>query len=109
MMRSSRTSYVVLGVILMAAPFSAQNVNLKHPDDVSAQKQVTPDEMRDRAAHVQLQKDAKELAGLCVSVSDDMGHVTQGMLSKDALEKLKRMEKLSKRVRDELAQIPATP
>jgi hypothetical protein len=51
----------------------------------------------------------KELAGLCASVSDDMGHVKQGLLSKDALEKLKRMEKLSKRVREELTQTSTAP
>jgi hypothetical protein len=38
-----------------------------------------------------------------------MDHVNQGLLSKDALEKLKRMEKLSKRVREELAQTPTAP
>jgi len=59
--------------------------------------------MRTHAVTIQLQKDAKELAGLCASVSDDMDHVKQGILSKDALEKLKRMEKLSKRVREELS------
>jgi hypothetical protein len=51
----------------------------------------------------------KELAGLWASVSDDMDHVKQGVLSKDAFEKLKRMEKLAKRVREELTQTSTTP
>ncbi len=58
---------------------------------------------------LRLQKDAKELAGLCASVSDDMDHVKQGLLSKAAPEKLKRMEKLAKRVREELTQTSTAP
>jgi len=65
--------------------------------------------MRARAASLQLRKDAKELAGLWASVSDDMDHVKQGVLSKDAFEKLRRMEKLAKRVREELTQTSTTP
>lgn len=65
--------------------------------------------MRAHATSLQLQKDAKELAELCASVSDGMDHVKQGLLSKDAFEKLKRMEKLAKRVREELTQTSTTP
>jgi hypothetical protein len=65
--------------------------------------------MRAHATSLPLQKDAKELAGLCASVSDGMDHVKQGLLSKDAFEKLKRMEKLAKRVREELTQTSTTP
>jgi hypothetical protein len=65
--------------------------------------------MRDNAAHVQLQKDEKELGGLCTSISSDMESVTQGVLPKNELEKLKRLEKLSKRVREQLAQSSVSP
>ena len=65
--------------------------------------------MRARAANVQLQKDAKELAALCASVSSDMDGVKQGLMSKDLPEKLKRVEKLSKQVRQLLAQTPVPP
>jgi hypothetical protein len=108
-MRYAGVLCLLLGVLLVAVPVPSQNVNLKHPNDVSVQKSITPEEMRDRAAHLQLQKDAKELAELCGSVSDDMDHVKQGLLSKDAPEKLKRMEKLSKRVREELTQTSTAP
>ena len=109
-MRSSRCFRLVLGVLLVAAaPLSSQNVNTMHPQEIDAQKHSSPDDMRHSAASLQLRKDAKELAELCASVSDDMEHVKQGLLSKDALEKLKRMEKLSKRVREELTQTPTAP
>jgi hypothetical protein len=98
-----------LGILLEVIAVSAQNVNLKHPNDISAQKQITPDEMRDRAAQVQLQKDAKELSELCASIPPDMDGVKQGLLPKDGLDKLKRLEKLSKRVREELAQFSVAP
>jgi hypothetical protein len=98
-------------MLLAAVNVSGQNVNLKHPGEVSVQKQITPEEMRDRAARVQLQKDAKELGEICASIPTDMDGVKQGVLSKDVLEKLKRVEKLSKRVREELTQasVPSVP
>jgi len=108
-MRSSRRFRLALGVLLLAAPLSSQSVNPMRPQEIEAQKHSSPEDLRARAANLQLQKDVKELAGLCASVSNDMDHVNQGLLSKDALEKLKRMEKLSKRVREELAQTPTAP
>jgi Na+/phosphate symporter len=92
-----------------AAPLLSQNVNTMHPEEISAQKHQSPDDMRARAANVQLQKDAKELAELCASVSSDMDGVRQGLMSKDLPEKLKRVEKLSKQVRQVLAQTPVPP
>lgn len=109
-MRSSRCFRLVFGVLLVAAaPLSGQNVNPMHPQEIDVQKHPSPEDVRTRAASLQLQKDAKELAGLCASVSDDMDHVKQGLLSKDALEKLRRMEKLSKRVREQLTQTSPAP
>ena len=108
-LRSSQCFRLVLGVLLGVAPLSSQSVNPMHPQEIEVQKHTSPDDMRAHAASLQIQKDVKELAGLCASVSDDMNHVKQGVLSKDALEKLKRMEKLSKRVREELTQTSTTP
>jgi len=105
----SRGTLYLLYVLLAAIPLHSQNVNLKRPEEVGVQKQITPEEMRDRAARVQLQKDAKELADLCASVPPAMDGVKQGVLSKDVLEKLKRVEKLSKRVREELTQASPAP
>jgi hypothetical protein len=106
-MRLSR--WFLLGILLVPVPLPSQNVNLKHPQEIEAQKPTTPEDMRARVAYVQLQKDAKELAGLCGSVSDDMDRVKQGLLPKDSVEKLKRLEKLTKRVREELAQTSTAP
>ena len=107
-MRCTPSLHVLLGLLFLAVPLPSQNVNLKHPEDVAGQKQTTPEEMRDRASNLQLQKDAKELAELCSSVPADMEGVRQGAIKKDMPEKLKRLEKLSKRVREELMR-SATP
>jgi len=87
---------------------AGQNVNIKHPEDIDVQHQPTVDEMRDRAGRIQLQKDAKELGELCATIPGDMDAVKQGLLAKDVLEKLKHVEKLSKRVREELVSATAT-
>ncbi len=52
----------------------------------------------------QLQHDAKELADLSASVPADINRVNRGLLPKDVIEKLRRIEKLSKRLRTRLTQ-----
>ena len=106
-MRSSRLLCLLIG--LLTVPLSGQNVNPMHPEEISAQKHPSPDDMRARTANVQLQKDAKELAELCASVPGDMDGVKQGLMSKDLVDRLKRMEKLSKHVRELLTQASSAP
>ncbi len=108
-MRSTRLLWLLIGVLVIAVTLPSQNINLKHPEDIQVQKHPSPDDMRARVANLQLQKDAKELAELCSSVPGDMDAVKQGLLSQDMLEKLKRMEKLSKRVREQLTRASTAP
>jgi hypothetical protein len=98
-------------LVVLPVPFllQGQNVNPMHPVEIQAQKHPSPDDMRNRVANLQLQKDAKELAELCASVPDDMARVKQGLLSKDVVEKLKRVEKLSKGVREQLTRTTNVP
>jgi len=53
---------------------------------------------------LELQREAKELLELSQSLQPDMESVNRGILPKDTIEKLKRIEKLSKRLRGELGQ-----
>jgi hypothetical protein len=62
---------------------------------LDAQKRPTVDMVR-------LQHDAQELAELSASIHADVERVNRGLLSKDVVEKLKRVEKLSKHLRSEL-------
>lgn len=50
----------------------------------------------------QVQRDAQELLDLTQSLQPDIASVNQGLLPKKALDKLKRIEKLSKHLRSEL-------
>jgi hypothetical protein len=108
-MRSTGLLCLLIGFLLIAIPLQSQNVNLKHPEEMQVQKHPSPDDMRARVANLQLQKDAKELAELCASVPSDMDNVKQGLLSQDMLERLKRVEKLSKRVREQLTRASTAP
>ena len=51
----------------------------------------------------QLQKEADELAQAAQSIPSDVESVRKGMLPKDVIQKLKQIERLSKRLRNELA------
>jgi hypothetical protein len=51
---------------------------------------------------VQLNRDAQELSELSKSVLLDIQRVNRGLLPKDTIDKLKRIEKLSKHLRSEL-------
>ena len=106
-MRFTRLFCLLVGVVVVPAALRTQNVNPMHPEEIQVQKHTSPEDMRERLANVQLQKDAKELAELCASVPGDMDGVKQGLLSKDLLEKLKRVEKLSKHVREQLTRASA--
>jgi len=54
-----------------------------------------------------LQRKARELSDLARTLPADIDNVNHGLLSKDVIEKLKRIEKLSKHLRGEIA--PWTP
>jgi len=51
----------------------------------------------------QIQQEADELSKLAQTIPADVRSTTQGLLSKDLLEKLKRIEKLSKHLRSEVS------
>jgi len=97
--------YLFLAFSLL--PAAGQNVNPANPVEIQAQKHVSPEEMRARLASVEFHKDAKELSELCATVPKDMDGVRQGMVAKDVIERLKRLEKLSKRVREQLTRTTA--
>jgi hypothetical protein len=52
--------------------------------------------------HAQLQHDADELSRLAASIPTDVTQANQGVLSKDLLKKLKKIEKISKQLQREL-------
>lgn len=67
-----------------------------------SEKNVPPPENVWHSDPRQRQKDAAELARLAESLPADMEQVNRGILPKDVADKLKRIEKLSKKLRGEL-------
>ena len=89
--------------LLAVLPAQTQSVKLDQPaQEIHAQKVETPDDVRARLNNAQLQKDASELSQLCGALSGDLNGLKQGLLQKDLLDRLKRAEKLSRKVREEL-------
>lgn len=57
---------------------------------------------RPRIDFVEMQRESRELSDLAHTVPADMENVTRGLMPKDLIEKLKRIEKLSKHLRSEV-------
>lgn len=55
-----------------------------------------------RTDPVKLQQDADDLARAAQTIPSDVASIRRGTLPKDTIQKLKQIEKLSKRLRDEL-------
>jgi hypothetical protein len=63
------------------------------PDEAKIQRRVDP---------AKLQQDADDLARAAQTIPTDVAKVRRGTLPKDTIQKLKDIEKLSKRLRSEL-------
>ncbi len=66
--------------------------------DVSPERQL----VKPQIDPVRLQRDANELAQLAGTVPPEVDRAVHGVLAKDLKDKLKRIEKLCKRLRSEL-------
>jgi hypothetical protein len=63
------------------------------PDQPKLQRRVDP---------LKLQQDADDLARAAQTIPSDVANIRRGTLPKDTIQKLKDIEKLSKRLRNEL-------
>jgi hypothetical protein len=99
-MRLAASLACVFGLSFALALSEAQTVNMNRPEDVPTSKAARSP--KPRVPPAQLQAHAKELADLAGSVPADVDRVNQGLLPKDTGEKLKRIEELSKRLKNEL-------
>lgn len=103
---------IALFVVLFSARWSiAQGAHPRPPGlvqadqaEAQANKNMPPPQQQTASAvdEAKLQRDADELSSLAQSIPADITKVRQGMLPKDVTEKLKQIEKLSKRLRSEL-------
>ena len=72
------------------------------PLDTQPQKSEQPQTLPRQIDFVQVQKNADDLARLAQTIPPDVASMRKGVLPKDVLEKLKQIERLSKRLRTEL-------
>jgi hypothetical protein len=70
--------------------------------DEKFEKSVEPPQNTLRRPVQHVQQDAAELAQLAQAVHEEIGQVRRGLLPADLKEKLKKIEKLSKQLRNEL-------
>jgi len=78
---------------------------MRHAQELEQQNErgfPAPDLSRRSLGIAQLNTEADQLAALAASVPQDVQNAGKGLLEKNLLEKLKRIEKLSKHLRSEL-------
>jgi hypothetical protein len=100
-------SFLYLSLVVAALTQEAKRVpkGIREADKAEEQfeKSIPPPQVSVHRNPQQLQQDAKELAQLAASIPPDIEHVSRGVLPKDLSARLKKIEKLSKRLREELA------
>ena len=73
------------------------------PSDPTINNQTTNQTLqRPQVDFLELQRESRELSDLAHTVPADVDSVSHGLLPKDLIEKLKRIEKLSKHLRSEV-------
>jgi len=97
--------------IIMLAAVSAVGQAVKrdappYPPE-PADKSITSDQqqrsgMRPHVDKLQIQREAREISELAETLPTDIDHVNQGILPKDVIDKLKKIEKLAKHLRAEI-------
>jgi uncharacterized protein YdeI (BOF family) len=107
-----RTPILVFALLLSASLAWAQgaarngNTGQRQADRAEDQFEKTvppPTRQQSSVDFAKVKSDADELVILSQSIHSGIDDVGKGLLPKDLIEKLKQMEKLSKRLRNELA------
>lgn len=98
---------VLVSVFFLAAPALTQQSKV-YPGSHYQMMDVTPEPLGDavlQAAHQRaVRQDIQELFSLSATLQSDLQQLQKGMLSKELGQHLKKMEKLSKKVRQEVGQ-----
>jgi hypothetical protein len=106
-----KTSFLPIALILSLSPIAyaqgrpstAGQIELRKYESKS-QPEPPPQPQQPSINHARLQHEADELSSLAQSIPGDVKSVSRGTLPKDLLERLKKIEKLSKHLRSELDQ-----
>ena len=99
---------VFLSLVLFTLPLSSQQSTMSQrlPGGKWSSGVVMPEPARDmnpEAFRIQnINRDAEQLSLLSAAMQSDLQQLRKGMLSKELEQNLKKMEKLAKRLRDEV-------
>jgi hypothetical protein len=100
------TPYLIFLTLFCPGALAQHTNNWPQPPeaaDKSSKSQPDSPSMPGRSLdQVQLRREARELLELSQSLQPDIEQITHGILPKDTIEKLKRIEKLSKHLRGEV-------
>src|SRR5579864_7992657 len=98
---------VLVSVLFLVTPALTQQSKIypgSHYEMMDV-KPEPPSEADLQAAHIRaIQHDIQELSSLSATLQTDLQRLQRGMLSKDLGQHLKQIEKLSKKVRQEVGQ-----
>src|ERR1700722_20036851 len=97
---------MTLGPVIFPAQISASKAVTHRPSDNAISDDRIGSSARQPAVQrvnpAQIKNDADELAKLAATVPTDVARANSGILAKDLKDRLKRIEKLSKKLRGEL-------
>lgn len=101
---------VMLGLVLLQAGGSSAQKRVTHypqppapamPGDIDTTPKPEP-APKPRMNIFEMERESKELSQLAGSIPGDVDLLKKGLLPKDVIDKLKRIEKLSKHLRSEI-------
>lgn len=99
---------IALALLSLVLPASTQQatISTRTREQMWADRNIRPEPVNEvdvRAARIaSIHRDAAELSTLDVSVQSQLQQLQKGMLPKDLAQNLKKLEKLSKRLRQEV-------
>lgn len=100
---------VTVLMVGLGAPFLSQTAKpippgIREADKLPGPADIPPmNQPANRPSPTVMNNQARELAQLAQTIPADVSQIGQGVLPKDMAEKLKRIEKLSKTLRNELS------
>jgi uncharacterized lipoprotein YajG len=102
------TTFTLSVVLLLAGICNPQNAKpipagMRHAQELAMENErVSVPPAHRSVDHIALQTQANQLADLAASVPQGVQNANKGLLEKDLIQRLKRIEKLSKQLRSQL-------
>ena len=97
-----RARLILISVLILSGAFAFPQRG--HHDPAPQDRSANPDRQiaMQQPDSAQVRREAQELAQLANSIPPDVAQAMNGILAKDLKDRLKKIEKLSKRLRSEL-------